>query len=229
MSDHEHDALDALRSLDGPFELADGAEERIENRMLARFDEVAGSSSAHEPSTLVALESARGRVDGSRSSLARVTAKGVAAAAAVVAMVAGLVVVLDRDEPASVSPPAPTTPATTERATLAEQLDEFCRASVVPARAADDGWIPDGSGSETRLNVIISVEQAAEEMLSLDQPLGGRLADVAGRLVDAATEARVATTLSRPNADESVTSALDTLYSAPDAAGVTPLPPSCSP
>lgn len=228
MSDHEGDALDAFRRLDGPAELDEGVEDRIEAAMLARFDEMARSST-FDRSRVVELESDVTRTERTRSRTVRMAAMTLAAAAALVAVVAGLVVVLERDRPTPAVPADTTTVTTPATARIDRQLDAFCATSIAALLEADDRWSPDGLPTESRGLVIAEIEQTAQAMTELEAPLGDRLAELSLELVEAASEARLATTLARPEGDQSVIAARDLALSAPAVSGVTPVPPSCAP
>lgn len=235
MSDHEDEALDALRSLDGPAELGDGVEARIEADMLARFDERVGAGPVDgmPPSTVVDLDDAAERARRQRSNRRGMT---LGAAAAVALVIAGVAVFLARDDTAPANPPEtspPTTPVSTDpasdEAVITEQLATFCAEHVAPVRTADALWRPSGRGSESRQNVLVEVEAAAQAMSELDPPLGDRLAETAEQLLGDAANARLETTLNSAAADDAVSGVRDLLYAAPSATGVSPLPDSCLP
>jgi hypothetical protein len=233
MSDHEPRALDALRRLDGPAELDEGVEARIEAEMLARFDDRVGSggTTVDAPPAAVALEDARDRPGRRR---ANPVAVALAVAAAAILVVAGIVLVSTRDEPAPAGPPNTRPPSATtfpavEQAALDDQLEAFCTSYIAPLRAADDLWIPDGMPSEARANVLVASEQAAQAMRELDTPLAERLALPAEQALEAVTDARLAHTLDEPDADDAVLAALEAVLVAPSASGASQLPATCSP
>lgn len=231
MSDHEHDALDALRSLDGPAELGDGVEARIEADMLARFDERVGSGpvDGQRAPTVVALDDAAERTQRRRSNRRGML---LAAAAAIALVVAGVAVFLARDEPAPANPPETTPPTTDpmpEEASVTDQLATFCAEYLAPTREADALWKPTGRSSEERQNVLIAVESAAQAMSELVPPLGDRLAEATEQLLGAAADARLESTLNSAAADDAVSAVRDLVFAAPEAAGVSTLPDSCLP
>lgn len=231
MSDHEHDALDALRELDGPADLGDGVQARLEAAVLARFDDRVNAEPADETWTLVALEDAREQTE--RRRLNRL-AMAVAAAAAVAVIAAGTIVVLTRDEPAPATRP-PTTATTTtvsttvDESAIADQLSVYCADYIVPLRDADELWRPDRVSSESRTDVLIATEQAAAAMSELTGSLGERLSSLAEQTLEAATDARLADVLGEADADETVGVARDLVFTALSTSGVAQLPASCLP
>lgn len=235
MSDHEAHALDALRRLDGPAELDDDVEARIEAEVLARFDDrVAAVPIANDgPTAIVALEDARDRPG---HGPARSVAMALGAAAAVL-VVAGILVTSVRDDPGLLSPPA-SRPSTTMSSTtfppvdaiaLDAQLAAFCTSYIAPLRAADDVWLPAGASSEPRVDVLIAAEQAAQAMSELDPPLGDRLALHAEETLAAVTDARLADTLDEPDADDAILDAVDAVLDALSLSGAPQLPETCLP
>ena len=131
-------------------------------------------------------------------------------------------------EPAGpIDEPDPTTTTIADEAVAGQQLDAFCALVVIPARDADAGWVPSGVGSEARGLMIIAVERAAEAAGAVGAPLADRWGDFDGRLLDAATEARLATSLGEVDGDVAVEAARDLLFSVAEVAGVDPVPSSC--
>jgi hypothetical protein len=228
MSDHEPRALDALRGIDGPADLDDDVAARIEAEMLARFDDCVESGPSQDggSETVVVLDDARGRPGRTRSR--RVT-RAISAAAAVLAIVTGIVLASTREEPAPADPPPSTVAPVDERA-VEEQLRTFCAASIDPLGAAADRWEPDGQPSEVQNDVITEAERAVLAMSGLAPPLGDRLAFAAEAATVAVTDARMAVNLGAggPDVDQAVLDAVDAVFGSLAASGVSPLPASCS-
>ena len=226
MSEHDRDALDALRRLDGPAGLADGVEERIEAELLARFDErVADPSTAVDaPIVELAAEAERRRRRPNRIVIA------LSSAAAIVTVVGGIALLAsggDLVDPGDEPDPSVATEPQDSAGT--EQLAAFCSDVVVPAREADAGWEPSGVGTEARFLVLIAVERAADLAGIVDPPLADRWGDFDERLLTAATDARLATSLGREDSDAAVEAARDLLFTVGDVADIEPVPPSCLP
>ena len=232
MSDHGHHVFDALRRLDRPAELDVDVEAHIEAEMLTRFDDRAGSGPTTDdgPQMVITLEDARGRPGNRRSNP---VAMAVAAAVAAIVVVAGIALVSTRDEPAPASPPttgpSSTTISVVDETTLVDQLEDFCTSYVLPLRAADDLWRPDGSPSEMRTDVLIATEQAVQAMNDVGPPLGDRWASNAEGGVVAVTDARLAVTLLNADADDAILGARDTVFLALANSGSSQLPETCLP
>ena len=94
MSEYDHDAFDALRRLDGPAGLGDGAEDRIEAEMLARFDERAASATTADGASRSSSSSPRPR--GTEPPIASDRSIALASAAAIAAVIAGVVLLNGR-------------------------------------------------------------------------------------------------------------------------------------
>lgn len=227
MTDHDDRddlAIEALRRFDQPHDPDPGSMQRMEARVLDRFDEVMAAGDAASDGTeadLIELRSDDAPVPTRRGGLWL----GLAAAAAVVALVAA--VLLIRTNAADVEVPATQPPSAEDDALVAEeQLRAYCAEFVEPLNRTSSLWRRDGFDSEERADVLVAVEQAAQGLVDLANPASVEFDGRDMELLQLATDARRASTLGI-GADDAVTAARDAIYAELEASTIAAELPEC--
>lgn len=217
MSTPDEVAMAALRRLDGAHEPDPSAFDRIETAMLARYDAVAdqapsgGTNPGDGDGDLIELHPTSGVAASTRS-------RGVGlllAAATLLAVVAGAILLGSRSDETRTPATEPGTTVVDDGALVTEQLREFCAEYVEPLSVAVVRMGPDTVGEAPR-NVLLAVEQATQGIIDLPTPVASRFAGVVDELAANAVAARREETL-RSGVILPLQVARDSLYDAVEA------------
>lgn len=196
-------AIEALRRLDRPHRPDVGTHERIEARILERFD--AAVNVGESVGEVELLERHRAPQSPTRTWVRGLTW----AAAALAILVAGLVVASTwRNDDPEVSLTVPT--VRSDDALVAAQLDAYCQAFLPPVDEAAERYAGGLGSDEARSTLVVALEQAAVGLADLPSPARDRADAGADRLLEAAADARLALVL-EVDQDAEVIAALEVL------------------